>query len=290
MKQIKLEDLKSLHIPPKASHKGQNGKLLIIGGSHLFHAASLWALQVASRIVDLVHYSSVPENNQIVHDAKAEFRNGIVVSRKDVDAYIVEDDCILIGPGMTRDHETEELTNQLLKKYSHKQWVIDAGSLQMMDINLIPKNAILTPHQVEFEGLWSKAVDGPLAAFETVEALVERIQLLAKHFQCIILVKGEIDILCNGSESTGRICSPGECVEIHGGNAGMTKGGTGDALAGLIAALACKNDPFLATCAGSFINKTAGNNLFKRVGPYFNASDLAAEIPVVMKKLFIASA
>ena len=67
----------------------------------------------------------------------------------------------------------------------------------------------------------------------------------------------------------------------------MTKGGTGDVLAGLVAALACKNDSFLAASAGSFINKKAGDSLFKRVGPYFNASDLCDEIPKVMKELIL---
>ena len=65
----------------------------------------------------------------------------------------------------------------------------------------------------------------------------------------------------------------------------MTKGGTGDVLAGLIAALACKNDPWLATIAGSYINKKAGDELYKTVGPYFNASDLANEIPEMMARI-----
>jgi NAD(P)H-hydrate epimerase len=65
----------------------------------------------------------------------------------------------------------------------------------------------------------------------------------------------------------------------------MTKGGTGDVLAGLIAALACKNDPFLATIAGSFINKKAGDGLYRITGPYFNASDLADEIPQTMARI-----
>ena len=76
-----------------------------------------------------------------------------------------------------------------------------------------------------------------------------------------------------------------ECRVIEGGNEGMTKGGTGDVLAGLIAALACMNDPFLATIVGSFINKAAGDTLYKTVGPYFNASDLADQIPKTMKAL-----
>ncbi|MDO8451721.1 MAG: hypothetical protein Q7S76_02520, partial [bacterium] len=67
MKHVTPDDIKRIYMPSHASHKGQNGRLLIIGGSHLFHAASLWALNVASRIVDMVFYSSVPENNALVH-------------------------------------------------------------------------------------------------------------------------------------------------------------------------------------------------------------------------------
>jgi len=58
-----FQDLK---IAKKDSHKGQNGKLLIIGGSQLFHAASKWSLDIASKIVDMVFYSSVPSNNQLI--------------------------------------------------------------------------------------------------------------------------------------------------------------------------------------------------------------------------------
>ena len=284
MQPVIIDDLKSLYLPPSDSHKGQNGRLLIIGGSHLFHAASLWALKVASRIVDLVHYSSVPENNEIVQNAKEEFRNGIVVHRQDLDSYIEEDDCILIGPGMTRDSETAEITNRLLKKHPQKQWVIDAGAIQMMDISLIPKNAILTPHHGEYA-----------TAFGT-----EKIENIAKKYSCIVLLKGEKDIVCSGegcdtstmevshpSSDPSSVCVPGDCRVIEGGNAGMTKGGTGDVLAGLIAALACKNDPFLATIAGSLINKKAGDILYKTVGPFYNATDLANEIPKTMKALLL---
>jgi hydroxyethylthiazole kinase-like uncharacterized protein yjeF len=262
MGNVTSEDIKKLVIPSNASHKGQNGRLLIIGGSHLFHAASLWSLEVASRIVDLVHYSSVPENNELVAKAKEEFRNGIVVSRSDLESYIEEDDCILLGPGMTRDEETRDLTNRLLTKHPEKQWVIDAGALQMMNLDLIPKNAILTPHHGEYAHTFG----------------TEEIANVAKKYHCILLLKGEKDIACS---------SDGKCQEILGGNGGMTKGGTGDVLAGLIAALACKNDPFLATITGSFINKKAGDELYKKVGPYFNATDLANQIPITMKDLVI---
>jgi len=293
MKQFSPEILKKLYIPSPSSHKGQNGKLLIIGGSKLFHAASLWSLNIASRIVDMVFYSSVPENNEIVNKAKQEFRNGIVVRRDQIEAYIEEADCVLIGPGLPRkvgqeigDDDTKELTERLLKKYPHKRWVIDGGSLQAIDPSFIPKDAILTPHQGEFETLFkvksqrSKLKSTRFAARRATQNSKvdgETVQEMARKYNCTILLKGQEDI----------VCIPKECVRVSGGNAGMTKGGTGDVLAGLVAALYCKNDAFLSASAGSYINKKAGDELYKRVGYYFNSSDLADEIPRVMNKLIV---
>lgn len=277
MQKFTQENLKELYRPAKDSHKGQNGKLMIIGGSQLFHGASLWALEVASRIVDMVFYSSVAENNEIVQKLKEEFRDGIIVSRDKLDYYIKEADCILIGPGLPRkegmepgDDDTKELTEALLTKYRNKKWVIDGGSLQVIEPSMIPKNAILTPHHKEFERLFKKD---------------DKVKEMAEKYNCVILLKGPVDIVC--PPSRGEAGSPNECVEVKGGNPGMTKGGTGDVLAGLVAALNCKNDPFLAAAAGSFINKKAGDELYQKVGPYFNASDLAKEIPFVMKRLIL---
>ncbi|OGH39388.1 MAG: NAD(P)H-hydrate dehydratase [Candidatus Levybacteria bacterium RIFCSPLOWO2_01_FULL_37_26] len=289
MKQFSPEILKKLYIPSPSSHKGQNGKLLIIGGSKLFHAASLWSLNIASRIVDMVFYSSVPENNEIVNKAKQEFRNGIVVRRDQIEAYIEEADCVLIGPGLPRkvgqeigDDDTKELTERLLKKYAHKKWVIDGGSLQVInpEVLLFLKEPILTPHSKEFEKLFKFEIRN--SKFE-ISSNVQNtkkeniVKQMAEKYNCVILLKGEGDIVCN----------PKECVRVSGGNAGMTKGGTGDVLAGLVAALYCKNDAFLSASAGSYINKKAGDELYKRVGYYFNSSDLADEIPRVMNKLIV---
>lgn len=262
--------LDNLYKPASSSHKGDNGKLLLIGGSKLFHAASLWSLQVASRIVDMVFYASVPENNELVSKAKEEFRNGIIISRSKIDDYMEEVDCILIGPGLPReagvepgDDDTKILSENLLRKYPHKKWVIDGGSLQVIDPSLLPTGAILTPHHVEFKTLFG------------VEPTAQNADQMAKKYNVIIVLKGEKDI----------VCSADKCVEVSGGNAGMTKGGTGDVLAGLIAALNCKNDSFLAATAGSFINKKAGDSLLESVGTNFNSSDLASQIPLVMKNL-----
>jgi len=276
------EILKKIYLPAAGSHKGQNGRLLIIGGSKLFHAASLWALQVASRIADLVHYSSVPEDNKLVAKLKKEFRNGIVIPRSEIENYIEEDDCILIGPGMVRSDaaeiqsrfnrdkiqnlteleqisdegiQTYVLTKYLLEKYNYKKWVIDAGSLQMIEPQWIPAGSVLTPNQKEYQRLFGNM--DPSA--------------VAKKFNCVIVYKLPLT----------TVCSPDRCIEIKGGNAGLTKGGTGDVQAGLTVGLLAKNDPFLAASAASFVVKKAADELYKRVGTVYNADDLAIEIPKV---------
>ena len=321
-----IEDLKNIYIPKDNSHKGQNGKLLIVGGSHLFHAASLWSLTIASRIVDMVFFSSVDENNQITIDLKKEFRNGMVIPRSEIDHYAKEADCILIGPGMMRTEsqpltlnrqpltlndinqltdegeQTFYLTKYLLEHYPTKRFVIDAGALQMLNPDFLlnlSKMPILTPHKGEFERLLRNHELGKKVGVTSVEGYPDSAQengmsehwregntwqnpdmvkAFAKKYNCIILLKGEKDL----------VASPTKEVEIPGGNAGMTKGGTGDVLAGLTAALYAQNEnPFLAAVSSSFFNKKAGEELFKSVGYYFNSTDLANEIPKVMKKYLL---
>lgn len=254
-------EVKALYQPPSESHKGQNGKLTIIGGSRLFHGASLWALKVASRIVDMVFYSSIPKNNQLTKKLKKEIYDFICVPREKIESYINESNAILIGPGLTREKETKSLTEKLIEEFPGKQWVIDAGSLQMMKPESIPHKAILLPHKKEFRGLFG------------FEGTKENASKMAKKYRCVIVIKGLIDYVCSSTEIR----------ENHTGNEGMTKGGTGDVLAGLTAALACKNEPFLAACAAAFVNGLAGDRLKKRVGAYYNASDLTDEIPATLK-------
>jgi len=257
-----------MHLPIKDSHKGQNGKLLLIGGSELFHAASAWSLETASRIVDMVFYSSVPENNELIHEAKKKFWDGVIVPRGEVQSYIDEANCILIGPGMTRDGETATLTNMLLSKYAHKKWVIDAGALQMCDPSLLQENMIITPHHGEFQRVFQKEA-------KTQDNVIECSKI---HNNVVILLKGKEDIVVSGDR-----------VEmVSGGNEGMTKGGTGDVLAGLVAALACTNDLYTSAVVGSYVNKVAGDALYKNVGPFYNASDLVKQLPQTMNELFFA--
>jgi NAD(P)H-hydrate epimerase len=256
--EIKLA-LNKLSLPEPTSHKGQNGKLLIIGGSQLFHAASKWSLDVASKVVDMVFYSSVPSNNQLIKEAKENFWGGIVVERAQIKNYIEEADAILIGPGMDRSFYTKRLVNTLLKKYSDKKWVIDAGALQMIDPKLLGPQHIITPHHQEMALLQKKD-----PRFDE------------KNYQadCFCLLKGPVDKIFNPHQQIA--------AEVKGGNSGMTKGGSGDVLAGLLAAIYCKNDAKTSCLIASHINKKAGDVLYAQQGPFFNSSDLVETIPQVL--------
>lgn len=285
MTPVLKEYFDSLKLPAPQSHKGQNGKLLIIGGSELFHAASKWSLDVASKFVDMVFYASVPSNNELVHAAKGEFWNGIVVPRTEIENYLEEADAVLIGPGMDRNspqntdfdtpptptewnENTHKIVNYLLKKYPHKKWVVDAGALQMVDSRLLTSSVIITPHHQELQRLVAHyerlTSESNLSEAEVVKKLLE--------LGSTILLKGPVDFIYRGDE----------VVEVTGGNPGMTKGGTGDVLAGLVAALYTKNDAMTAAVVGSYVNKRAGESLAEQLGPFFNASDLVEAVPKVL--------
>ncbi len=259
-------------LPKPDSHKGQNGKLLIIGGSQLFHAASKWSLDVASKFVDMVFYASTPDNNQLVREAKQQFWNGIVVERAEVAHYVNEADCILIGPGMERTDETAQVVQSYLRDYPDKKWVIDAGALQMLAPSAIPTQAIITPHPQELLRLAQHHNSQATLADSSQAALVALWHTAFPHSQPTAIIKGMQDLVIFDSK----------VYVVSGGNAGMTKGGTGDVLAGLVAALYCTNSAPIASLFASYTNKQAGDLLYTSVGPFFNASDLVEAVPKIL--------
>lgn len=268
-----------LVIPSPDSHKGQNGRVLIVGGSSLFHAASLWAAEVATHFVDMVHYASTTENNEIFLESKRKFRNGIVVSTDQIIEYVKEDDAILIGPGMVRgsgeegeSKYTRDITKQLLAEFSHKKFVIDAGALQMMEpewLQSLQEKAIITPHQLEFEKLFKTSIS-QLSRDEKIQVVVDT----AKKYNAVILLKAVIDIISDG-ETT---------FVVEGGNQGLTKGGSGDTLAGLCTSLYAKNSAVLSATLSSFFVKRTADELFKTKGLYYNTTDLIEKLPSIVSQ------
>lgn len=286
--------LNKLVLPNPSSHKGQNGKLLIIGGSSLFHAASIWAAAMASRIVDMVHYSSTVENEQIFVNLKTKFVDGIVIKRDQLLDYAREDDCILIGPGMIRGEITQDSINQkhdfnsiltiqneaeytyhlvkyLIEKFPDKKYVFDAGALQMMDKNWLKKlktPPILTPHAIEYARLFGSEVNS-----KNITETARQLEKTASEYNSVIMLKIIDDFISDGKSTT----------RVTGGNAGLAKGGTGDTLAGLCAALYTKNDPYLSCVLSSYLVKTTADRLYRTSHTWYNTSELITSIGKTFK-------
>ncbi len=245
-----------LYKPPKNSHKGQNGKLLIIGGSKQYHGAPMFSILAARRFVDLVYFYPGEDDSHLVGAIKTIPEAMVVYDLERVR----ECDCVLFGIGLANAKIRKEM-NYLIK--NAKRLVIDGDGLRLVR-DKIPKGAIITPHEGEFRMLFSK------------QGSAANVKAMAKKHGCIILKKDPAgDIISDGKKTVVN--------KTH--NPGMTKGGTGDVLAGLVAALACKNDSFTATVAGAKIAGTAGNNLMKRYGYNFCATDLADALAETTKRM-----
>jgi len=255
------KDLQKLWRPDKDSSGEDNGQVTIIGGSKLFHGAPMLAVKAASRLVDMVFFGS-PERDL---EKVAKLNSFIWIPWEDMEEYVAKSEAILIGPGMMRYRknlpegvfdeagtETRMLTQYLLGKYKDKKWVIDGGSLQTIDRAYIPKNSILTPNKYEYEILFGDT----------------KIEEAAKKHKCVIISKGPVAIVTDG-ETT---------YEVRGGNAGLTKGGTGDVLAGIIVGLAAKNPPLLAAAAGTHLLKKTADKLFEENEYWYNADDVAEKL------------
>ncbi len=289
------KELNKLYKPHPRSSGEDNGQVTIIGGSKLFHGAPILALNVASRIVDMVFFAS-PDSSvgRVAEKIKSKLASFIWVPWGDVEAYIEKSDAVLIGPGFmrySREHQkpkvkkdkgegslnrknydkegerTRKITQRLLSKFPNKRWVIDAGSLQVLDPESIPPGSIITPNKKEFQLLFGEDVQNLNTVSE--ENIGSLVWSFSKKYNCVIVLKGPETF----------VASPSKVVIIKGGNPGMTKGGTGDVLAGLTVALLAKNDPFLAAASSSFIAKRAADNLYEKVGVFYNADDLAEKIP-----------
>jgi NAD(P)H-hydrate epimerase len=169
------------------------------------------------------------------------------------------------------EQPTGVLVNELLRKYPDKRWVIDGGALQTVDVGLIRPQMILTPNARELEIVAGKLRFKKLETRNKNER-VQQVQEVARVLGCTVLAKGEVDVV-----------SHGETTElIPGGDPGMTKGGTGDVLAGIVAALYAKSPAMAASVVASQTNKLIGEMLAEKSGPYYTATEMVAEVGRVL--------
>jgi len=252
-----------------SSHKGNNGTVLVVGGSIDYSGApTLAALSAFKSGVDLVYVACPESVSQTIRSYSPDLiiktlSHDFIVDR-DVDKIIElskKADSVVIGCGIGRDNETALAVNEIISEIK-KPMVIDADGLKLLYsdiINEIKSEIVVTPHSAEFKALFDIKMP------ESLEDKIETVSKAACENNCVVLLKGVLDIISNGRKT--RINKTG--------NPGMTVGGTGDCLAGIVGGLmAQEHDAFEAACLGAYINGKAGDMAKEKYGYHFMASDM----------------
>lgn len=260
------------------SRKGDNGIVLVVGGSYIYHGAPILSSLAALRCgTDLV-YTSVPKIN--VSPTRAISPNLIVIPLVDqkltrgavnklVGAIPRNLDSATIGMGFAiqKKNALLSLVKSLLDR--DVRLSLDASALIPDVLPLLEnKNVVVTPHAGEFKRLFGQTV--PSSKNERIK-LVEK---NAKKCGITVLLKGSTDVISNGSDTflySKKIPA-------------MTVGGTGDVLSGLVAGFLSKNRNTLeSAAAATFINGLAGKAAQKKLGLHITSMDVLEELPFVMK-------
>ena len=250
------------------SHKGDNGKVMVVGGSSMFYGAPILAALAAEHTgVDLV-YPFIPKEQ--AEAAKTYSLNfiiqtfeGDVLTSKDAKAIVnfsKQVDVVVIGPGLGNDSKTKTAVKSILSNLNVPT-VVDAGAL--MYTNQLPEVCVLTPHRGEFKEMTG---DDPTP---------KNVQKWSKDLKATIVCKGPEDVIAGDDQMAIN----------NTGNPLMTVGGTGDVLAGFIGGLMAQG--MEAFDASKFAVRTLGllgDNLADLQGS-FRAVDLVYSIPAAITKL-----
>jgi len=263
------------------AHKGDFGCLLVIGGSEIFSGApALVALAALRTGVDLA-YVAAPEKTAFAISSmspdlitiKLEGKHLNVRNLPALKAYIEKADAVVLGPGLGVHEDTREAVKSVIEIVEGlgKPLLLDADGLKAFAEfkRKLSVPLVLTPHSGEYAILTGRTLS------EKLEEKIAEAQKTAAELGSVILLKGPADVICDGKRFKLNFT----------GNAGMTVGGTGDVLSGIVGAfLAQKADPFEAAVAGAFVNGTAGDRVFEEKGYHMVASDLIDRIPHVLKE------
>jgi NAD(P)H-hydrate epimerase len=244
--------------------------VLVIGGSELYTGApSLCALAALRTGADLA-YVAAPERaadnaarNIDLITVKLPGKKLLEKHATAIKPWLGKADAVAIGPGLGEDAATKKAVLKIIK-LCKKPVVLDADGLKALKGNLSilkGKQIVLTPHAKEFELIF-----GQKATKANVKKLAGK--------GIVILLKGPEDIISDGTN-----------VKVNRtGNPGMTVGGTGDVLAGVVAGLIAQGKkPYEAAQLAAWINGSAGDLCRKELGFGFMASDLIEKIPKVMR-------
>ncbi|MEK7529268.1 MAG: NAD(P)H-hydrate dehydratase [Patescibacteria group bacterium] len=269
------------------SHKGDNGRVLIIGGSQDYFGAPVFAgLGSLYSGADLT-YILVPECN---FDVTRSFYPDFIVRKYpgfflnpraiDEAVHLAEQcDAVLIGPGIG---SSEEVFNTIIKILAriHRPVILDADALNPTVMESVPvalPSLTITPHHGEMERLLERSIHE--LDDETREGVIGD---FVKKTSATVLLKGQMDMVVGLEYGSGEVIGAYNVT----GHPGMTVGGTGDVLAGIVTSMIAQGvKPFPACSIAAFANGLSGENVARQKGNCFSATDVALELPYVIAGL-----
>ena len=268
--------------PKKQSHKGENGRVLIIGGGPFSGAPALSGLAALRTGADLVYVAAPKYSANII----SAFSPNLIVKGLHKPKMMTKDDIttitemlsrvdsIVLGPGLGSSYDTAEAVRTLVPHIVQKDipLVIDADALKAtteIRDSLKDSKTIVTPHAMEFAAFTGSEISSEL------NERIDMVSQWAKKLGISIFLKGPTDILSNGQIT--------KLNDVH--NPAMTVGGTGDVLAGIIGGLLAKKTSLMnAMRIAAFLNGKAGNLVFSKKSYGLVATDIIEELPMVLKK------
>ena len=274
-------------VPPRKSdgHKGDFGKLLIVGGSVGYTGAPYLTASAAVRSGCGLVYLGVPDSIWEIEASRcvsampfplASWWGGRL--RGTALPAIMEklEGCgvLAIGPGLGRNEDTARLVRELLER-TEKPVVLDADGINALEGHIDTLDArrgrvtILTPHDGEFA-----RVGGGLSGGDRVGAA----RAFAQAHGCILVLKGH--------RTVTAVPSGNALVNTTGGS-GLAKGGSGDVLTGIIASLLAQGAaPVQAAAGGVWLHGRAGDLAAERLTAYcMTPEDVIRELPGVFQEL-----
>lgn len=287
IKKVDESIIKEVFQPRKReSRKYDFGLLNVVGGSYLYTGSpALNALAALRSGVDLVRVIAPKRAADVIASFKPDLISYPLdcdyISKKQVSEIVAlllssrevanNKTALNIGGGLGRNPKTKEAVLEIIEKTDDVPFIIDADAIHAIAEDkkvLEGKKFILTPHAYEFYVLTGKSIfNAPLE--EKAKAVLE----VAREIKGVIVLKGYEDIISDGNEVFVNTT----------GTPFMTKGGTGDVLAGIVGALVARGcDLLKSALAGTYISGKAGEVASSVKGESLLATDVIDSIEKVI--------
>lgn len=264
---------------PRTAHKGDFGKLFLLAGARGYTGAPVLCSQAAVRTGVGLVYLGVPEEIYPIVAVKCDEAMPFPLSTPGAALEKAKGcDAAVIGPGLGRRPETRELVCLLLEQLDIPV-ILDAdginaltGHIDVLDKRTAP--TVLTPHEGEFQRLTGCQIP--------IQDRMAAARNFAGEHGCTLVLKGH---------RTVTAASDGRVWINTTGNPGMAKGGSGDVLAGMLAALLGQRHIIDAwggleetVAAGVLYHGMAGDRCADRLGEYaMTPTDLIMTLPEVLR-------